>query len=237
MPTMRIIISHLFVYLLHLFVVLPEKSSALPYMLLQASYPKCFKFEAPLKYEIAVKYDCPDISMHPVTITMNQEFEQLAFERNRNRGRPERKTSSIATENMRQNLNEIKGTLAFVTSDKQFGPLLICVESPSANGKNPVRYSFDIDMKEYEDPEVKEKMIKHQVSRMESDMQSLERKLNRIINFSEQGKLDEQVFYANTLTVNRYSKFWPVFHIVVLIIATVYQVKYVISFFEKRHLV
>jgi len=201
-------------------------------MFLSASYPKCFKFQAPLKNEITIKYDCPDVSSNPFAITINQEFEERNT-RQQQRGRPEIPIS----QKLSQDLREIKGSLTFVTSDNSFGPVLVCAQSPTATSKVPVRYSLKISMKEYEDPKAKEQMIKHHVSRMENDLKSLERKVSRIRDFSDQNQEEGFKSYDSARAMNRKTKYWPLFHIVVLLITTVYQAKYVIKFFEKRHLV
>jgi translation elongation factor EF-G len=139
---------------------------------------------------------------------------------------------------------ESRGSIAFTTAPEDEGVLEICVQSLRASEGTPVRFSLDISMMPFVPEEIKQEKRKRNdqivdghVSRIESDIKGCERKLQMIMNTGDFLKEKEIGVHSQSISMNNASAYWPMFHVVVLIIAGYVQANHIAKFFKKHHIV
>jgi len=128
---------------------------------------------------------------------------------------------------------ERSGNVTFLSSPTENGMIQIC-SSKNTKDSFPTRISISVlEMKEY-DPSANVDVIGHSVTRMETDLESLLFKLKRLENANRMNRMDELQFHGTSTTVYRSVRFWPILHVVVMILTTLYQLYQFRTFFAKR---
>jgi len=178
-----------------------------------------------------------------IKITMAQRVEASSEKRKRwrrNRNNRDRKEEVIpqGTEYLSESVQQQRGTLKFLSSPSEPGIVEICLQSqPAGTGEKAIRFSLDISIKEYVDPDLAKKEIGKHVSKMEQELRALQTKVKYLIQRGNQDKEEEVGFHDKTITVNKAMRFWPMFHIFVLILVSVFQVNHIIKFFQKKNMI
>eukprot|EP00545_Synedropsis_sp_CCMP1620_P003172 CAMPEP_0119013742 /NCGR_PEP_ID=MMETSP1176-20130426/8881_1 /TAXON_ID=265551 /ORGANISM="Synedropsis recta cf, Strain CCMP1620" /LENGTH=264 /DNA_ID=CAMNT_0006966855 /DNA_START=50 /DNA_END=847 /DNA_ORIENTATION=- len=175
-----------------------------------------------------------------VSVTLFQRFtDNSAAFRRRSGGKQDRGT--VRSRNV---ITDPSGMLFFTTAPEDDGVLEMCVQSLKATETDPVRFSLKVEMSPYVPEAVKEEkksqnsqVVDGHVSRMQTDIKGLERKLEMIMNTVEWTKEQEIKVHDRAISMNRASQYWPMFHILVLIITGYTQASHIAKFFRRHHIV
>lgn len=182
--------------------------------------------------------------MQDMSIVMQQRQDphtaHTARDWRRRRGFLEQK--SAGSGRIREELQEHHGQLRFDTGVTD-GPVEICIQSMSANPSAPSRISLNITQIPTEEAEDKSKVdseeqkeAQRHLSRMEAELLGLERKVSMILSNADYAKEQEIDFHEQSIAMNRAAQYWPIIHVVVLLITGFTQLNHIIQFFKTRHI-
>jgi hypothetical protein len=140
------------------------------------------------------------------------------------------------TSRVRKELETPEGTIDFTTSGRD-APVDICVQSMAATSKIPSRVSLTVtqQVKRKQKQQASPQIQKH-VSRIEGDLAKLERMVDMILTNADYAKEQEADFHELSLAMNRASQYWPIIHLVVLLVTGFTQANHIIRFFKSRHI-
>ena len=178
--------------------------------------------------------------MNDVSVTMFQIRSNNAdMKKNRRRDRDDDELKG--TVRLREEITKNHGVLTFLSSPREYGLVDVCVQSMSASHTAPSRYSLKVEMEPYVDPlaeaaKNKAKIVT-EVSGMQRDLQGIERKIEMIMNTADWAKEQEITVHARSISISRASAYWPIIHIVVLLVAGYTQASHVARYFNKHHIV
>lgn len=174
-----------------------------------------------------------------MSVTLFQRFVDNSASFRRRSGHQDRGTVRSRTV-----ITENRGNLTFVTAPDSDGVLEMCVQSLKATEEDPVRFSLNIETSSVVPEEVKnekktknDQVVQGHMSRMQADIKGLERKLEMIMNVAETAKDMEIATHDRSISMNKASQYWPMFHILVLIITGYTQASHIAKFFRKHHIV
>lgn len=168
-------------------------------------------------------------SMADISITIYQRGDTAVFAREWKLARPQ-------SSRQRKELETPEGTIDYTTSERD-APVEICVQSMAASSTNPSRVSLIVTQqvkrkqKQQDNPE-----IQQHVSRIEEELGRLDRKVDMILMNADYAKEQEADFHELSLAMNRASQYWPILHIVVLLVTGFTQANHIIRFFKSRHI-
>lgn len=138
-----------------------------------------------------------------------------------------------------------KGTIPFYTGSVD-GPVEICTQSMSAHPDAPSRVALNVTMRPTEESELLEENVetnedngqqqqaRRHISRMTADLNGMERKIRTILSNADYAKEQEIQFHEQSIAMNRASQYWPMIHLVVLLITGFTQANHIIRFFKSR---
>lgn len=177
-----------------------------------------------------------------VTIILRQIFEDdrnLPYAQRKANQQRRMAHQDRGTELFKTQLSEKHGNLNFTTAPLLDGALEVCVQAQMASRTNPVRFRLDYTFAASQAEKVEDtnKQIEQQVTRMHSDLQSLERKVQMIMNNAVLSKDEDVRFHQKSLSMSRQTTIWPIVHIVVLVIAGYIQASHILKYFKKHHIV
>jgi hypothetical protein len=169
--------------------------------------------------------------MIDIYLTIQQKGDTASFAR-------EWKMGSQTTR-MREELKTKEGSVEFTTNFRRDAPVEICFQSMAATPANPSRLAFSVSqqvkhkqqLQKPGAPEQQEKM-----SRIEGDLKKLEYKVDMILINADYAKEQEVFFHESSLAMNRASQYWPIIHLVVLLVTGFTQANHIIRFFKSRHI-
>lgn len=92
--------------------------------------------------------------------------------------------------------------------------------------------------------EQKERELEHHhesasrhMSHMEHSLHRLLQETNRFVTSADYMKDQEAIFYQKSVDMNQISKYWPILHLIVLIVTGFTQANHIIKFFKSRHII
>ena len=154
------------------------------------------------------------------------------------------------TQKLRQTLEDQRGTIEFMTGDAD-GLIEICPQAYGATRLNPSRISLKVTSKGEQSEEQKEArkllkqngpsleeefLVKAQGSQISQELQRMEEKVYELISNTEVSKDREVEFHQQILDLNRAVRYWPMFRILILLVAGYMQVSHIIKFMKSRHI-
>jgi hypothetical protein len=142
---------------------------------------------------------------------------------------------------MREGLKTREGSVEFTTGSTRDAPVEICFQSMAATPTNPSRLALSVSQQVKRNqqqllqkpavPEQQEKM-----SKIERDLKKLGYKVDMILTNADYAKEQEVYFHESSLAMNRASQYWPIIHLVVLLVTGFTQANHIIRFFKSRHI-
>ena len=154
------------------------------------------------------------------------------------------------TGRLREELGSTTGSVVYYTGAND-APLEICLQSLSAHPDSPNRVALNITQRpaDEEDEEESEEsggdkqsetehqlLAKRSISRMSADVTSLDRKLRSILSSADYAKEQEVEFHEQSIAMNRASQYWPIIHLVVLLVTGFTQANHIVRFFKSRRI-
>jgi emp24/gp25L/p24 family/GOLD len=157
--------------------------------------------------------------------------------------------ASGGTQKLRQTLEQQRGRIEFLTGDAD-GLIEICPQAYGATRLNPSRISLKVtSQSEVSDdqkvarkllnqgPSLEEEfLVKAQGSQISQELQRMEEKVYELISNSESSKEREVDFHNQCVKLNRAVRYWPMFRILILLVAGYMQASHVIRFMKARHI-
>lgn len=157
--------------------------------------------------------------------------------------------ASGGTQKLRQTLEQQRGSVEFLTGDAD-GLIEICPQAYGATRLNPSRISLKVTSQAETTDEQKaarklmkqgptleeEFLVKAQGSQITQELQRLEEKVYELISNSESSKEREVEFHKQCVSLNRAVRYWPMFRILILLVAGYMQASHIIRFMKARHI-
>jgi hypothetical protein len=172
--------------------------------------------------------------MIDISITIHQKGDTVSLAREW-KVRPQTQSSRV-----REGLKTKEGSLEFTTGGRD-APVEICVQSMAATPKTPSRVALSVSQQvkrklQLQKPaaDTPEKQLK--MSRIERDLKKLEYKVDMLLTNADYAKEQEVDFHELSLAMNRASQYWPIIHLVVLLVTGFTQANHIIRFFKSRHI-
>lgn len=142
------------------------------------------------------------------------------------------------TSRVREALKIKEGSLQFTTGGRD-APVEICFQSMAATPENPSRVALSVSqqikrklqVQKLDAPENQAKM-----SVIERDLKKLGYKVDMLLTNADYAKEQEVYFHESSLAMNRASQYWPIIHLVVLLVTGFTQANHIIRFFKSRHI-
>mmetsp|Transcript_6363 Transcript_6363/g.14404 ORF Transcript_6363/g.14404 Transcript_6363/m.14404 type:complete len:282 (+) Transcript_6363:123-968(+) len=160
----------------------------------------------------------------------------------------ERSMDQRASGRIRHEVDETQGIFKFFTGVND-GSVQLCVQSLGAQPDSPSRVSLNVTQLPTEDSHYddskgeKEKQeekdqasAKRHISRMSADLIGLERKAKLMMLDADDAKTREIQFHEQSIAMNRASQYWPIIHLVVLVITAFTQANHIVRFFKSRNI-
>lgn len=178
-----------------------------------------------------------------VGIVVTQKGETADMDRERYRRRHERGRGSPGTEQLRQDLAEKEGTLAFDTSVD--GTVEICGQSYAATAMKPSRIAFYVaeapggyadEDKKKDEKERERAQAERNMNRMEAEVHGLTRKVEQILNQADFTQDVMSSFHDQSLAMNKASQWWPMLQVAMLLVTGFTQAHHVVRFFKSHHI-
>ncbi len=144
-----------------------------------------------------------------------------------------------------QTLEDFVGKVSYTTGGT--GTVHICAEIQELPGRKyarptmiGLRVSESIDIPEMKKVEVdtkgQEKAHQH-LSEMEKLLMNMLRETNILLKNADFIKKDESGFYQQSEEMNAASRWWPMLHVIVLLVTGFTQANHVIKFFKGMHII
>jgi len=164
-----------------------------------------------------------------------------------------RRSKTTGTGKLRQLVETETGTLNFYTGNTA-GVLEICIQSYKATPSKPRRVGLSIQQrsatlqeqkqnapiqKEQEkipDNVQSDSTLAVETSHISIELEKMEQKITELVSNSARSKDIEQDFHSKSIYLNKAVRFWPIFRIVVVILAGVVQAHLVVSYMKSRHI-
>ena len=142
-----------------------------------------------------------------------------------------------APERVRRDLTEREGIMEYATGNLD-APVEICIQSLSARPSSPSRVSLRV-TQQSTPPEQRKKeqeIVKAKLSRMGQDLAVLEKKVDLILTNADYAKEQEVDFHEQSIAMNRASQYWPMIHLLVLLVTGFTQANHIVRFFKTHHI-
>ena len=125
----------------------------------------------------------------------------------------------------------------------RYGQVVTCISDAAASSKSLRRYSLEI-----QEIEIVETISKasadqnneemdHHLSIMEEHVLNLRSELEFILQEAEFHSEWEAAFQKEIIGIHEEAGWWPIFHIIILIVAGFMQAQHIVSFFKMKHLI
>mmetsp|Transcript_39806 Transcript_39806/g.45334 ORF Transcript_39806/g.45334 Transcript_39806/m.45334 type:complete len:292 (+) Transcript_39806:209-1084(+) len=191
------------------------------------------------------------ISMKQENMEEVEELETSAEKRKRRRGNRHRRKPSHASQGtvfLKEEITDKKGNVTFLSSPIENGNIYVCAEVVSKQQqknyyKDPIRISIAVAKSKEYDPKAETKLqyneeqVKHSVTRMETDLESLVLKLKVLQNSNSLIELYERRFHNSSTSMNTSVSFWSIFHILIILVTSVYQIYSFKKFMKQRSII
>jgi len=90
---------------------------------------------------------------------------------------------------------------------------------------------------EHKESSLKEENVKRELSSLERAVLNLGKEAEHLLSNSVSRKEQEYEFYEHSMKMNASAKWWPIAHLVVLVVTGYAQAKYMVNFFKSQNLV
>lgn len=159
-------------------------------------------------------------------------------------GSPIKRTSD---NHLVQSLSQLEGSTKYSTAGS--GVIHICAmieELPGRKYPRPtlfgmrIKESGDYEEVEEEAPKVDEKgqsAARKHLSEMEKVLMNMIRETNMLLKNADAIKDDESKFHQKSVEMNSASRWWPMMHVVVLLVTGFTQANHIIKFFKSMHII
>lgn len=151
----------------------------------------------------------------------------------------------------REQLETREGSFEYDTGNLE-GSLEICIQSYTATAENPSRVAFSI-LPQSEEVEIEKllqaerklmnerlevenKIVKEETSRITAELVRMQRRAKTIAGDAQFSKKREEEFHAQSVSLNKAVKYWPMVRMTALLVGGYLQVTHVISFMKSRHI-
>lgn len=144
-------------------------------------------------------------------------------------------------------LEDVRGTVTYRATGQ--GVVHICIEVQEIDGRKYVRptlvglrmtESIDIpDVPVVDEQQVQKDalMAKQHLSHMEMLLLNMIKETNMLLKNANLVKDDEIAFHTKSLEMNAASRWWPMLHVIVLLVTGFTQANHVIKFFKTMHII
>lgn len=187
-----------------------------------------------------------------VSVTVTQKSGLPGILSNRQRRTPgDEDNTTFGTGRVREELSQRTGKINFLTGEDD-GTVEICVQSVLASVKNPVRFALQVSMAaatpnkaEMEGrnstlEEGKDGLanteINSQLTRLDRDLQTLKNRVKACLNNADFNKDQEAAFHNQSIAMNRAAMYWPLIHLVVLLITGFTQANHIVRYLKTHHI-
>jgi len=149
---------------------------------------------------------------------------------------------------VRQMLEKRKGKIEYTTGEDDTSTLNICVQSFKAKPDNVARISIRIiepletfGHEEHleqlaERREEEERKLSAHSSRIANELDTFIRRLEELQRNADNAKQKELEFHGKSIALNKAVKYWPIFRIVILVVAGYIQATHVIGYMKSKHI-
>eukprot|EP00523_Entomoneis_sp_CCMP467_P004432 CAMPEP_0168749438 /NCGR_PEP_ID=MMETSP0724-20121128/16716_1 /TAXON_ID=265536 /ORGANISM="Amphiprora sp., Strain CCMP467" /LENGTH=242 /DNA_ID=CAMNT_0008797347 /DNA_START=155 /DNA_END=883 /DNA_ORIENTATION=+ len=186
---------------------------------------------------------------HDMSISLTQREENKFGWNEKNR----RRTKTTGSQKLRQLIDTETGTIDFYTGNTA-GVLECCVQSYKATARNTRRLGLNItqrsataqeqkqnaplqqDQEKIPDNVQQDSILTVETSHISIELERMEAKLSELAANSGRSKDIEQDFHSKSIYLNQAVKNWPMFRIVIAIVAGVMQAHLVVSYMRARHI-
>lgn len=142
-----------------------------------------------------------------------------------------------------ESIDDLEGTVSYAA--KGSGVIHVCVsilELPGRKYPRPtllgLRITENTDVKEKAVQDEKDKVdTKKHLSEMERILTDMIRQTNYLLKNADGIKSDEMAFHQKSIEMNSASRWWPMMHVVVLLVTGFTQANHVIKFFKTMHII
>lgn len=142
---------------------------------------------------------------------------------------------------VRRELTQRKGSIDYTTSSLRDAPVEICVQSMAANPKNPSRVALTVvqsaKISKKKRALEQEQRAQKQMSRLAEELLQLDRKADLLLTQADYAKDQEAEFHELSVQMNRASHYWPMIHLLILLITGFTQANHIIRFFKAHHII
>jgi len=182
-----------------------------------------------------------------ISVELKQDNKFGWIDKTRKRVKP------TGTRTLRQSVEAEKGTMQFYTGNTA-GFLDICIQAYKATPSKPRRIGLNIKKKgatlqeqqqnaplqkkqeEFSDKDLSNSILTVESSHISIELEKLESKMSEMASNAERSKDIEQNFFSKSVDLNKAVVYWPLFRIVVVMIAGFVQAHLVVSYMRSRHI-
>jgi hypothetical protein len=157
-------------------------------------------------------------------------------------------SSTVGQGRVREELVQRKGSIQFLTGEED-GTVEICVQSILASIKNPSRFSIKVNMAAAEEDEdgqpqkdgskkdgMNASQLQSNMSRLERDLQTLQNRVKACLNNADFNKDQEASFHAQSVAMNNAAKYWPIIHLIVILVTGFTQANHIVTYLKRHHI-
>lgn len=160
--------------------------------------------------------------------------------------------TTVGQGRVREELVERKGSIRFLTGEED-GTVEICIQSILASINNPARFSLNVKMSASDEEDEEEgsaekkkrtkksssldtSQVQNNMSRLERDLQTLQNRVKACLNNADFNKDQEADFHQQSVSMNNAAKYWPMIHLIVILVTGFTQVNHIVTYLRKHHI-
>ncbi|KAG7343923.1 emp24/gp25L/p24 family protein [Nitzschia inconspicua] len=181
-----------------------------------------------------------------ITVTQKSDVSGVLTSNQQRKTSTSNDSKTAGSGRVREELEKKEGSVYFMTGDED-GTVEICVQSILASINNPARFTMKVtwSASEQDDREgrgrsgsgsLDKNELQSKMTRLERDIQTLENRVKACLNNADFNKDQEAAFHQQSVAMNKAATYWPIIHLIVLLLTGFTQANHIVHYFKTHHI-